>query len=375
MLQLIDSLAQGGAERSLVELDPWLALNGIEPVIGILHQRAGMADEARRSGIEVRYFGGGGGIVGSALRVRRELSRGRFDLLHTTLFEASLVGRLSVIGSKIPVVRSLVSTPYGDDDVERLGVLKVRVVQLVDAATARRIDCFHSNAAHVKQTMGRRLHIQPTRILVVPRGRDQQSYPAVNATRRATLRRDLGVGDGQSLLLAVSRHEEKKGLDVLIRAMSRLRVDIAEIVLMVSGREGSATGSLVSLIGDLGLTDRVRLLGYRSDVGDLLAAADVLVHPSRTEGFPGVVLEAMAVGTPIVASDLPGVREVVGPGSATLVPADDEAELAAAVVSVLGRPEKTQDLVEAARDRYLANFTCEAVGKKMADLYRYAAGR
>ncbi len=110
---------------------------------------------------------------------------------------------------------------------------------------------------------------------------------------------------------------------------------------MVAGREGHASAALGDQIARLGLDDRVRLLGHRSDVAEVLSAADLFVFPSVYEGLGGALIEALALGLPIVASDLPALREVVRPGeNADLVSPTDSAALAAAVVALLDDPAR-----------------------------------
>ena len=122
-----------------------------------------------------------------------------------------------------------------------------------------------------------------------------------------------------------------------------MRAHIPQARLIVAGREGNQTATLQALVGELGLGEAVSFLGARSDVADLLCAADVFVFPTRREGFPGAVLEAMALEAPIVATSIPTVSEAVRPGEhALLVPVDDAESLAAATLVVLRCPEAAQ---------------------------------
>ena len=123
----------------------------------------------------------------------------------------------------------------------------------------------------------------------------------------------MGLGDDVPVVLAAARHEYQKGLDVLLDAIASIRRDQPNIVLLLAGRDGNRTAALRYQATRLGLDANVRFLGARDDIPDLMVAADVFVLPSRWEGLPGAVIEAMALETPVVATDLPGVREVLGP--------------------------------------------------------------
>ena len=112
----------------------------------------------------------------------------------------------------------------------------------------------------------------------------------------------------------------------------------------------------------------VTLLGPRTDVPDLVVAADVVAVPSRVEGMPGAVLEAMALERPVVASDIPMVREAIGDMALALVPVGDAAALAAALLRAVEMPQDTA-LTGAARDRFESRFSPAAVVSAMANFY------
>jgi glycosyltransferase involved in cell wall biosynthesis len=116
------------------------------------------------------------------------------------------------------------------------------------------------------------------------------------------------------------------------------------------------------------------LLGVRGDVPDLVAAAEVFVLPSVSEGFPGSLLEAMALQAPAVATDLPGVREALGREGGILVPPRDPLALSRAVVSVLRDPEAGAARASLARRRFLSRFSIQAVADQMAGFYARALG-
>jgi glycosyltransferase involved in cell wall biosynthesis len=121
---------------------------------------------------------------------------------------------------------------------------------------------------------------------------------------------------------------------------------------------------------------RVRLLGHRDDVADVLAAADLFVFPSLWEGLGGSLIEAMALGLPIVASDVPAIAETVAAGeNAVLVPAADGAALADAVLGLLGDDERRAAFGRASRVRYESRFTLARAMDRTASLYREVAAR
>ena len=166
-------------------------------------------------------------------------------------------------------------------------------------------------------------------------------------------RRELGLDDGRALLVTVARLAPQKGLELLLEAAGLLAAGGAagggrsRVVWVVAG-DGPLRGALQERI-DAGQLP-VRLLGRRADVPDLLAAADVVVSTSEWEGQPLGVQEALAVGAPVVATDVGGTREVTGE-AAVLVPYGDATALAASISRLLADPARRAELAVAARVR------------------------
>ncbi|HTU56666.1 MAG TPA: glycosyltransferase [Acetobacteraceae bacterium] len=161
-----------------------------------------------------------------------------------------------------------------------------------------------------------------------------------------------GLPGGRPRLLALGRLHADKGFDVLIRALVPLRG--ANLLIAGEGPEGAALGRLA---GELGVADRVFLLGWRGDAGALLKAADLFVCSSRSEPLGNVVLEAWSAGCPVVATEAEGPRELIADGTdGLLVPREDKARLAAAIVALLEEPERAAALAAAGRRRFLAEF-------------------
>lgn len=172
------------------------------------------------------------------------------------------------------------------------------------------------------------------------------------AEMRPTPRGALGVPDDAPLVLALGRLHHTKGFDVLIRALERL----PRVHVVIAG-EGPERARLTAFSRRQGVAERVHLVGWRSDTGALLGAADALACPSRTEPLGNVVLEAWSARRPIVAAAAEGPRELIAPGqTGLLVPLDDPAGLADALAAVLEDKSRAAALAEAGRARYEACF-------------------
>jgi glycosyltransferase involved in cell wall biosynthesis len=375
VLYLIDSLVAGGAERSLAALAPHLVAGGTRLEVATLHDRPGLQAELVGAGAELHCLAGGGGRAGWIWRARRLIRDRRPDLVHTTLFEADLAGRVGATLCRVPVVSSLVNVAYGPEQHASSGVgpLKLGAARLLDAATARPVVRFHAVSEYVAEVMTRRLHLRRSSVEVVPRGRDPELLGSRTPERRARARAELAVPEEAPVVLAAARHETQKGLDTLVEAAPRVLDRFPAARLFVAGRQGNQTVQLRALADRLGVEDAVRFLGVRTDVHDLLCAADVFVLPSRWEGLPGAVLEAMALRAPIVASDLPPVREAVTDGrSARLVVPDRPRALARAIVETLADRAGAAGRAATAEADFHARFTIRRAADGMLAFYEHA---
>lgn len=375
VLHLIDGLGTGGSERSLAEMLPLLRRRGVGSTVACLHGRSeGVEQSVRAAGFPVCVLPAGHPARVAALR--RRLGTGSFDVLHTVHFASDVLGRTAALGTTVPVLSSLVNERYGPHRLAdpRVRPWKLAAARQLDAWTARHwTDHLHAVSETVARSAVRWLGVGRERITVVPRGRDPRRLDADPDTGART-RRQLGLSPDAAVLLNVGRREFQKGQAHLLDAVARLLPEHPDVVLLVAGRHGHAAASLERRRALLGLGDRVRFLGHRDDVPALLAAADIFVFPSLYEGMPGAVLEAMACGLPVIATDIPPLAEIVEAGrSALLVPPGDPDALAHAVSELLDAPQRAATLGTRGRSLFEARFTLQRSVAGMADLYRRLA--
>ncbi|WP_035792576.1 glycosyltransferase family 4 protein [Kitasatospora mediocidica] len=373
VLYVIDSLNRvGGAEQGLLALAPQLVHSGVKLDVAYLTASpGGFQPELAAAGATV--FGvhhRGRGRTAAALRAL--VRERRPDLVHTTLYESDVLGRAAALAAHTPVVSSLVNPAYGPEHLHARGLSpwRMRAAQAVDAATAQGTRRFHALTRHVAGAMAGRLRIPAGRIDVVPAGRDPEVLGTVTAERRAAVRAGLDLAPNTPVVLAAARQAYQKGLDVLLTAWPRVLHGAPEAVLLLAGDPGPESARLHALAAAAGVGERVRFLGPRGDVYDLMAAADVFTVPSRWEGLGSAAMEAMGVGVPLVCSDVPALRETVrSEDYAVLVPPESPERLAAALGAVLADPGASTGRVQAARARFLTNFTLHQVTAQMVDFY------
>lgn len=375
VLLVINGLGTGGAERSLAEMLPRYAEHGVNATVACFYHRdEGVEAEVLRAGHDVRFVDAST-MLGRARSIRKLVIREGIDLVHTQLFEADIAGRLAVVGLDTPALTSLVSPKYSsarfrDPNVARY---KLKAVRIIDRWSGRLLtDHFHAVSNSVKESSVTALGIDPRQITVVERGRDPDRLGRPSPQRRTAARQKLGLDPDIPVLVTVGRQEFPKGHLNLLHAMAAVRRRAPTAIVLVAGREGHASTELRATHRDLGLGDAVRLLGHRDDIPELLAAADLFVFPSLFEGGAGAVIEAMALGLPIVASDIPALREVLVPGeNSLLVPPEEPEALAGAIQLLIDDEGLRIRFSQQSIQRFDQRFTLDAVVDRMVRLYAH----
>jgi glycosyltransferase involved in cell wall biosynthesis len=289
----------------------------------------------------------------------RAVTRGS-DVVHAHGFRAAALTGIA-LGRRRPGRTPLMATWHNAVLVEGP---RRRVLALIEAVAARRADLTLAVSPDLVDR-ARELGAPEARLAPVPAPR-----LAAPSRTRAQVRDEFGAGR-RPIVLAVARLAQQKDYDTLLEASSSWRHRNPPPLVLAAG-DGPEYDRLARLIEARGLP--VRLLGRRSDVPDLLAAADVFVMTSRWEGSPLVVQEAMAAGVPVVATAVGGVPALTGDG-AVLVPAGEPEAVARAVGALLDDPAERAALVERAR-AVAATWPGEAeAARRIARVYREVSGR
>ena len=372
VLFVIEGLGHGGAERSLAEMVPLLIRAGITPKVVFFkkHQQS-LEHVLTDQGVELQHLPARG-LVRDVLALRRVIRADRPDVIHTSLFKADLIGRLAATGGTTPVVSSLVNMNYDPIRLRNqdISAAKLWAVRQIDAWTARYLTThLHAVSTPVKVAAIDALGISPDRITVIERGRNTR-FDRLSTTDRANVRTALGLTDADEVILTVGRQEYQKGQRYLVDAMEEVLRHRPKAVLLIAGSRGRHSELLQKLAESRGLNARIRLLGHRDDVPDLLNAADLFVFPSLYEGAAGALLEAMAAGLPIVASRIPSIQSTVEEGNnAILVERATVAPLAAAIAGLLADRERAKRFGRRSREIFEERFTLDRCVARMVEFY------
>ncbi len=353
ILHLITSLHRGGAENHLLALTSHIDRQRFDVEVAVLTGEGELIPDFEALGVRVHRLGARRRIdLGATRRLAELLRTNAYDVLHSHLFRADLYACLAAfqLRSRRP---KLVSTRHNDDRFflhPLIGVLHYVV--------SARLDMIIAISDHIARFTIARGVWDTRRVRRVYHGLEAPSDAEVER-RRSALRQDLGLAGDEFLIGNVGRLAPQKGQRHLVRAIPLLldRVPNAHVVI-VGG--GDLEGYLRELAEELGVSDRVHVLGPRRDVPAIMQAIDLFAMPSIWEGFGIVLLEAMAAGKPIVASRVATIPEVVlDAETGLLVPPGDPAALADAIATLAGDERRARALGEAGRARLHHSFSIE----------------
>lgn len=370
VLLVMDGTGTGGAETSMAAIAPLLRTYGIEVEVAYFHERSGARERFLAGGIRLQRVVLARSRLGTIWRLKRLIKELQPDLVHTMVFEADITGRSAAFFARVPVVSSIISDIYSEDFIgAALSYRKVRLGQILDALTAQLVDSFHAVSLHTASSVPPRLGARRKPVRVIYRSRDLTSFTELPADERSAVRESLGLTADERLVLVVARHAHAKGIDTAIKAVRHWLAASPSTRLLIVGNFGEVTVELEKLVRSLELDDYVSMVGHRNDIADLIGASDVLLCPSRWEGFPGAALEAKLCGRPIVASDIAPFRElaqVTDHSEFFLFRTNDPGDLASKIVEALMIDSRTSSAQLAA---WKNRFGLEEGAAQFADFY------
>lgn len=357
LAHLIESDGPGGAERVLAGLATTLQAAGTENVVFLPADGEGwLARELEGSGVAIKYFQIERPVsVTCARALAHAFRRLRIDIAHSHEFSMAVYGGWAAWRAGIPHVITMHGGRYYAHRLRRRLALRAAI-----ALSARTV----AVSVRLAQEISRDLGVRRSRILTIPNG--VRYMPA----ERVTLREELRLGREDRLIVSVGNLYPVKGHQHLIDALALVADRYPTLHLAIGGR-GELEGALAARARDHGLARRVHLLGLRSDVTAVLAAADLFVLPSLAEGLPLALLEAMFAGCPIVASDVGEVAVALAHGEAgVLVEAGNPVALAAALDDLLSDLNRARELGARATRRAVAEYDISEMVRRYVDTYQ-----
>jgi glycosyltransferase involved in cell wall biosynthesis len=340
--------------RLLKRLDP-ARIRGVLAVVG----RADLAPEFQKEGIPVQPLEIHGvfslrGLRGVG-RIAALLLRERASLMVTYHTAADLLG---------PAAATLVRRPVLScrrDEGFTKKPIHVQAQRPVNRLLTGMISVSHAVARAVERTEG----FPESNNQVIWNGEDLERF----APGPSSVRAELGLDKQHCVVTSVGLLSPVKDHVTQIDAFARVAEQHPHARLLVAG-DGPQRVALESRAAPLG--DRVRFLGHRKDVPDLLRASDIYLQTSLTEGFSNAILQAMGVGLPVVVTAVGGNPELVSSRTGTLVPTRDVDGTAKALAALVASAELRRDMGQAARQHVLEHFTLDRMAEAYADAFERA---
>ena len=360
ILFVVTALNPGGAERQVVDLARKLrARKWRVSVASMIESRGPLASELQDFGVHLTSLGMKRGIPDprGLLRLRRLLRSNNYDVVHSHMVHANYLVRLTHLMTPFPASISTVHTVHSN----RWRDFGYRLTDaMVDVTTA------------VSQAVGERYRsagaISPAKLRILPNGIDTSKYRPHSGVRNR-LRERLQIGK-RFVWLAAGRFERAKDYGNLLRSFHLACNDPADPLLLIAG-EGPLRKDMENLVRTLGIGHCVRLLGFRTDLADLMNASDGYVMSSCWEGLPLVLLEAAASELPVVATNVGGNPEAVCDGvTGMLVPKASPQALGSAMRELMTMGHDARAALGAAgRVHVIANYSLESVVAQWERLY------
>jgi glycosyltransferase involved in cell wall biosynthesis len=363
---VVNTLGSGGVPEAVLNLCAHLPRAQYEPHLFVLKAGGNPSESQafsacfRDADVPVTIAQSPDGKIGAVAELADWLMQRRMNILQSHSFRPNLYARMAGAICRQSGLRIVAQYHNQYDDKWPVGssalLLERQLAQVTDAMVA----VSTSVRDHVVQKLG----LREDRITVIPNG---VTPGKVRPIDRQAARRQLGLAPQDLAIGLIGRVCAQKGQEDLVEAALKLRQRLPQAVFLLIGavEDAALHARIEALIGGEKATDRIRFIGHMSDIAPAYTALDLLVAPSRWEGFGLVLVEAMAAGLPILATDVGAIAEVTG-GAARLVAAGNPSALADAILSF--DPKARERAAATGKERCLA-FSWKASAARLAALY------
>jgi glycosyltransferase involved in cell wall biosynthesis len=373
VLHFRTSAAFWGPDRQILQLIQPLQERGITMGVLVLYRRPSegplvhpLVARARERGAGAeQILDSGRWFPGVIAEVTRHLRSGEYDLLHTHEYKGDLIGGWSAWRLGLPSVVSV--RGYTDR------TLPLRIYKWLDLGMTLRLFTRIVTVSEAVRRQVLRAGYPAGRVLTLYDAVDTTTFSPDRVQAGVRVRKELGCTEDHLLVCAVGRLSPEKGQGFLLAAFREVVAAMPEARLVLVG-EGPLSSRLRAQAARWGLSDHVIFAGYREDVEAIIAASDLLVMPSLREGFGDPIIEAMALGRPVIASRVGGMVEIVRDGeTGLLVPPGDPGALAQAIVHLLRDPQARERMGLHGQRVALRQFSVERLADGLAKLYNELA--
>jgi glycosyltransferase involved in cell wall biosynthesis len=367
LLLLLHRLDYGGAELQLIHLARGLAQQGHDVTLCCIDRSVIDLQPLEQAGVHVVELHARSRVARIAAIPRLVRLARRADVVHCTMWDTSLWGRIAAIVARRPVIvadhatdRSVQLATNGSGRGRWIALHN----RLLDPFTFATVACASTQRA-VLEGEG----VAASKIVEIANG--VPTAELVAAAGGGPSRSDLGIPEQARVAIHVAGFRAEKNQLGALEAFVDVRERVGDVHLVFLG-SGPLRGEVEARTRELAAERWVHFLGFRDDVPAVLSLADLMILPSISDAMPMTILEAMALGVPVVATDVGDVRATLAGGAGICVPAGDKAAFVDACSELLSDPERLAELARAGRER-ARDFDSAAMSERYAELFEAAS--
>ncbi len=361
VLQLGSPTGLYGAERWILALIKHLDPQKVESIVGVIKddpgQNAPLCQEAAKSGFRIHFFEGRGKINLSVIKqLKQFILQEEIDILHTHFYKTDIIGFLATRGTPCKTI----STPHGWTQIPDF---KLRIYEIID----RMIFSFFDAVAPLSENMLKPLERIPGLKKKIHLIRNAVDVTEVVSEKNIAEELVSWKNENTFIIGYIGRLITGKGLDILFHALAKLNGLKWKMAII---GEGEAENSLRDLSKRLAIFEKIHFFGFRADRISLLKGFDVFVLPSRSEGVPRCIMEAMAAKIPVIASDIPGSRLLITDNDTGLLfPLDSPSKLAQKIFLCAKNKQSNAKLTKNGFEFIMQNYSAQRMAAEYEILF------
>jgi glycosyltransferase involved in cell wall biosynthesis len=360
VLHIIDSLHLGGAQEVVLNLAT-CGSSRFRHEVATMHGHGIYWDRLKKAGIKVHSLSPHKFLPAYLASIPWRILADKPDILHCHLIPSNIIAKPlgALLGVPVIINHDHTNDPHRIDN---------KILLALDKSTNRFAHHIIAVAAACRDFLTTHESIPPEKISLVPNAIDLRRFSPGEASRDEA-RAGLGLPAASRIVAGVGRLNSQKNFALFLDIAAQLAHRFPDLHFLLAG-DGPEEQMLREKASALGIVNRVTFSGYVADTRLVYLAADVLLMPSRYEGLPMTLLEAMAMGLPVVASKLDGIAEVIGDGAeGFLVPSDDAALFVERTAVLLADAELSSRISKNARAKIEASFSVERMTSSVEDIY------
>ena len=369
LLYVFDNLEFGGGERVFAQIINRLSGKKYKIMVACL-PTGEFIEKIEGSGAQIKSVDMKNRFnPGVILQLSRLIKKEKVDIVHSQGARADFFARMAAKLGGTPIVVSTVPMPVDGFDINPIRKL---IYKAFDLFSERFVDKFMVVSDALEKMMIEKHRIEPQRVVKIYNGVEKDEYGISDeeiVCKGSRFRKKLSLGVNVPIVGAIGRLVWQKGFDCFIEAIPGVLKEFEEARFLIVG-EGELKEKLRAKSKKLKVKNRLFFTGFRNDIKEILQSIDVLVMPSLLEGLPMILLEAMAMKKPIVATNIEGIMEVLESGrSGLLVPPGETKALADAIINMLTYRDKALQMGLAARKVVEERFGVDIMVQKVEEVY------